>query len=307
MAAPVFESAAVIGFGEAGPVFARGLLESGVPLVRAYDQLIENPGSAATLRHRCETAGVECAGSPGEAVRGAALVLSTVTADQAVTAALAAASHLAPGQVYLDLNSCSPRAKRACAEAVHAAGAVFVEAVAMDTVPNHGHRVPLLLAGPHAHEVLPRLLAHGFVAEVAGTEWGQASSIKLLRSILIKGLEALFAESMAAAGRLGIEQRVVDSLYITYPGLDWYRLAGYHLSRIAIHGKRRASEMEESAETVEDLGITPIMARAIASRHAWAAQAGLRAAYPDVKEPTIAHFLEALRASGVYPPTEGGP
>jgi 3-hydroxyisobutyrate dehydrogenase-like beta-hydroxyacid dehydrogenase len=294
-----FRSAAVIGFGEAGPVFAQGLRAAGVTDLRAYDVLVHDPDAAGALRARCETRGVRCAGSPQEAVAGAELVLSTVTADQAAAAAEAAAPFLAAGQVYLDLNSCSPRQKRAGAEAVQARGARYVEGVAMDTVPTHGPRVPLLLAGPWAQALLPRLQAHGFVAEVAGPELGQACSVKLLRSILIKGLEALFAESMAAAGRLGIEQRIVDTLYVTYPGLDWNRVAGYHLSRIAIHGRRRAAEMEAAAETVRDLGLEPILATAIARRHGWAADAGLRTCYPDRADPTVADYLQALQAAGI--------
>lgn len=294
-----FTAVAVIGFGEAGPVFARGMLSTGAERIAAYDILSDDQASAPTIATRCREAGAKCASTIGDALSGAELVISTVTADQTTAAAVKAAKFLTPGQYYLDLNSTSPRQKRLSAEAVHRAGAKFVEGVAMDTVPNYGHRVPLLLAGPWAAEVLPRLLAHDMKAEVAGPEFGQACSVKLLRSILIKGLEALFAESMAAAGQLGIQQRIIDTLYVTYPGLDWNRLAGYHLSRIAIHGRRRAAEMEASAETVQDLGIEPIMASAIARRHAWAANAGLRAVYTESTAPTVGDYLQALAEAGV--------
>ncbi len=292
-----FDKVAVIGFGEAGPVFAKAFLDAGAARVSAYDILIDDPATEAAQRAKTEALGIEPAETSEQAVAEAALVLSTVTADQTVAAAKSAAASMAPGQIYLDLNSTSPRVKREAAQAIEAAGASFIEGVAMDTVPNFGARVPLLIAGPGADVLAGELKAVGLNVECAGPTLGQASSAKMLRSVLIKGFAALFTESMLAADKLGLESRIVDSLAHTFPGLDWRAVIAHYLGRSAVHAKRQAAEMHASAETVEDLGVEPIMARAIAARLDWAAALDLASHYEARENPEIGDYLRAVAAA----------
>lgn len=293
-----FKAIAIIGFGEAGPVFAEGFVKTGATSARAFD-IAYDGGSRARFDAKAAPIGVAMCETRTEAVEGAELIISTVTADQTEAAAAQVAPFIKPGQIYLDLNSASPQQKKGGAERIHAHGGLYVEGVAMDTIPLKGFRVPLLLAGPHAAAIAPRLVAHGMVAEAVGTEFGAACSIKLIRSVIIKGLEALFAEAMTAGAKLGVEERIVDTLYETFPGLDWRPVIGYHLSRLAIHGKRRAAELRESALTIESLWVAPMMATAIAERQQWGVDIGLREAFHQAgDEPTIADFTAALKAVG---------
>ena len=140
----------------------------------------------------------------------------------------------------------------------------------MAPVPPYLHKVPMLLAGAGAADLVRRLAALDMSCEVAGEEIGQASLNKMVRSIMIKGIEALLFESLAVAQKYGIEERIFDSVSETLPGLDWRQLATYNLGRISVHGVRRASEMKEAAATVAECGIEPIMAAAIADRIATA-------------------------------------
>lgn len=290
-----FDRIAIIGFGEAGPAFAQGFLENGAKDVRAFDILHDDPVSRAAFVAKAEKLGVIACASNAEAVSDADLIVSTVTADRAVEAARQSASTLREGQVYLDLNSTSPRAKGEAAAAVAYKGAHYLDAVAMDTVPRHGYRVPLLLAGPRAQAELADLSARGLNLEIVGERIGQACAIKLIRSVLIKGIESIFAEAMLTAGKAGVVDRVLASLDVTLPGLDWPDVAGYYVSRLAIHGRRRAAEMEAAAETVESFGVAPIMAKAIAARERWAADAGLAATFDKtLAHPSVADFLEAV-------------
>jgi 3-hydroxyisobutyrate dehydrogenase len=292
-----FRKIAIVGFGEAGPVFAAAFLKAGVAKVSAYDTLIDDPGRADRQREKTVALGVEAAESIGAAVEDAEVILSTVTADQTVVAAGAAAPHLRQGQTYFDLNSTSPKEKARAAELVEARGARFVEGAAMDTVPNFGAAVPILAAGPTAAELAASLNALGMAIEVAGPKLGAASSAKMLRSVLIKGFAALYAESMLAASKLGLEETVVKSLYVTFPGLDWNEVVGYYLGRYAIHAKRQAAEMRASAETVEDLGVEPMMTRATAGRLQWAADLDLARFYKPEGEPTIDDYVTAVAAA----------
>jgi 3-hydroxyisobutyrate dehydrogenase-like beta-hydroxyacid dehydrogenase len=292
-----FQKIAIVGFGEAGPVFATAFLKAGVPTVSAYDILIDDPATAEGQRAKTEALGVRPAETIGEAVAGAEVILSTVTADQTVVAAEAAAPHLGAGQTYFDLNSTSPKEKARAAELVEKNGARFVEGAAMDTVPNFGAAVPILAAGATAEALAGDLNELGMEIEVAGPKLGAASSAKMLRSVLIKGFASLFAESMLAASKLDLQDKVVASLYVTFPGLDWNEVVSYYLGRYAVHAKRQAAEMRASAETVEDLGVEPMMTRATAARLQWAADLDLAGFYKPEGEPTIGDYVAAVASA----------
>jgi 3-hydroxyisobutyrate dehydrogenase-like beta-hydroxyacid dehydrogenase len=131
-------------------------------------------------------------------------------------------------------------------------------------------KVPMLLGGRRAAEVATTLTALGMNATPISDEIGVASAVKMCRSIVIKGLEALTVESMLAARRFGAEKEVLASLQGTFPQMGWLdKLPDYLVSRVAEHGRRRAAEMREVAHTLEDIGMAPTMALATAARQDW--------------------------------------
>jgi 3-hydroxyisobutyrate dehydrogenase-like beta-hydroxyacid dehydrogenase len=171
------------------------------------------------------------------------------------------------GQIFLDINSCSPATKRSNAAAVQSSGADYVEAAVMAPVPPQRLKVPMLLGGRRAAELAPVLRALGMNATFIAAEIGVASAVKMCRSVVIKGLEALAVESMLAARRYGAEKEVLASLQGTFPQMGWQdKLPDYLISRVAEHGRRRAAEMREVAHTLEGVGIEPTMALATAAR-----------------------------------------
>jgi 3-hydroxyisobutyrate dehydrogenase-like beta-hydroxyacid dehydrogenase len=209
---------------------------------------------------------VATADSLGSVVQGADLVVSAVTASSSAAVALGAGKVLRAGQVFLDINSCAPDTKRSNAEAVQSSGADYVEAAVMAPVPPQRLKVPMLLGGRRAEEWLPALRALGLNVSFIATEIGVASAVKMCRSVIIKGLEALAVESLLAARRFGAEQQVLASLEGTFPQMGWEeKLPDYLISRVAEHGRRRAAEMREVAHTLESVGVEPTMARATAS------------------------------------------
>jgi 3-hydroxyisobutyrate dehydrogenase-like beta-hydroxyacid dehydrogenase len=262
---------AIIGFGEVGGIFARDLIASGRHGVAAYDILLDDAESAARLRDKAQALHVTTCGSAAEAASGALVVISAVTPASALTVAEEAARFLARGQFFLDVNSVSPDTKRAAAEAVGRSGAHYVEAAVMAAVAPYGLKVPILLGGPHASIIKDILTPAGMTLELAATEIGKASATKMSRSIMMKGLEALMVECLYTARHYGVEHAVLASLAKTYPGMDWEKLGGYCLGRVIEHGRRRAAEMRESAATVAETGLAPLMATAIAGRQDWLA------------------------------------
>jgi 3-hydroxyisobutyrate dehydrogenase-like beta-hydroxyacid dehydrogenase len=206
-----------------------------------------------------------------DAVGGAELVISAVTASQAVPVGAACAPGLRAGTYFLDLNWAAPGAKIRAAEAVNAAGARYVEGAVMTSVPPYRLRVPLLLGGPDAAALEPLLNTLGFTGRVADVRLGVASATKMCRSVMIKGLEAMVIESFTAARHYGVEDAVIASLRETFPGMDWEKQAAYFFQRVIEHGRRRSEEVREVAETVREAGLDPWSAAGTAERQAWVA------------------------------------
>lgn len=260
---------ALIGYGEVGRILAEDLAPLGHAL-SAFD--VKRLGTdGAALETHAQPLGVRLAASPTEAVQGAELVISAVTASQAVPVALAIAPALAAGAFVLDFNSASPGAKQRAAERVDAAGGRYVEGAVMTSVPPYRIRVPLLLGGPHAAALEPLLAGLGFAPRVASERLGVASATKMCRSIMIKGLEAMVIESFTTARHYGVEDAVIASLAETFPGIDWERQAAYFFQRVIEHGRRRSEEVREVAVTVREAGLDPFSAAGTAERQAFIA------------------------------------
>jgi 3-hydroxyisobutyrate dehydrogenase-like beta-hydroxyacid dehydrogenase len=262
---------AMIGYGEVGGILARALLDRGVASVRAYDRLVDDRKRGAALAERAQTDSIVLAATAVEAVRDADLVVSAVTASQARAAVTGAAAGLRAGAIVVDVNSASPRTKIDCAAIVHAAGGLYVEMAVMTSVPPKGLATPMLSGGPDAAAAEPLLAALGFNVEPASEEYGVASAIKMCRSVVVKGMEAIVIESFVTARKYGVEKQVLASLAESFPGIDWEKQGGYFFQRAIQHGRRRAEEMQEAAVTVREAGLEPLLASATAKRQAWMA------------------------------------
>jgi 3-hydroxyisobutyrate dehydrogenase len=257
---------ALIGYGEVGRILAEDLCARG-EAVCAYDLKLGG-AHAPALREHAAAHGVALAANAADAARGATLVISAVTASQAVAVAEAAAPALPKDAFFLDFNSASPGAKIRAAEAVHAAAGRYVEGAVMTSVPPYRSGVPLLLGGPHAATLKPLLDELGFAPKVHSTQFGVASATKMCRSVMIKGLEAMVIESFTTARAHGVEDAVIASLCETFPGIDWEKQAAYFFQRVIEHGRRRSEEVREVAATVREAGLVPYSAEGTAERQA---------------------------------------
>lgn len=252
----------IIGFGEAGQAIAEGLRTEGQgPAITCYDIKTHDPALAPTLDHAATQLGVRNAPSLADAVAQADAVFSTVTAGSALAVAEAVAGIPADErpvlQTFFDMNSVAPSTKQQEASLLEAVGVAYIDTAVMAPIHPRLHRTPILLAGPDAQDQLQRLTGWGMDAQVVGSAVGRASSIKMLRSVMIKGLEALTAEMGLAAEKAGVSEEVIASLNASFPGTDWGQKTAYNLERMTTHGVRRAEEMEEVVKTLRDLGISP--------------------------------------------------
>jgi 3-hydroxyisobutyrate dehydrogenase-like beta-hydroxyacid dehydrogenase len=284
-----------IGFGEAGQAIASGLREAGVERIAAWDILFPQREGEELVRAG-EKIGVHCAASVADAVRGADIVVSAVTAASSLEAAQSVRAHLAGRPFLLDLNSVSPARKQETAKLI-GAKARYIDVAVIAPIHPARHQTPMLLAGADAAALLSPLEALGMRLSVAGAEVGAASAIKMVRSVIIKGIEALTLECFLAAARAGVVDEVAASLKNNYPGLDWSKIIPYNLERMARHGERRAAEMEEVAETLRELGVEPLMSNAAVKRQREMGKLGAQASVRGVLKKDSAAILNAISAA----------
>src|SRR5258707_12135906 len=259
----------LVGYGEVGRILAEDLRKQDVR-VAAYDLKLDN-GQATALRDHAATHGVALAASHADLAARADFIVSAVTASQAVPVAQACAPAVKANAFFLDFNSASPGAKQRAAKLIDAAGGRYVEGAVMTSGPPYRIKVPLLLGGPTAQELAPLLVELGFAAKVASEKLGVASAVKMCRSVMIKGLEAMTIECFTTARAYGVEDAVLASFKETFPGIDWEKQGAYFFQRVIEHGRRRAEEVREVAETVREIALTPWSAQGTAERQAFIA------------------------------------
>jgi 3-hydroxyisobutyrate dehydrogenase-like beta-hydroxyacid dehydrogenase len=282
------ENVTLVGFGEAGQAFVGA--EGWQGRARVYDKLTDDSAARPDKLAEYRRAGVEAAESLAAAVGEAGIVLSLVTAGQALAVARDAAPHLAAGMIFCDMNSVAPGTKREAAAVVGMAGGLYVDIAIMSPVNPARLGAPLLLSGGEAPAAARELARLGFAdCRVVGPEVGQASAIKMIRSVMVKGIEALTAECLLAADAAGVAEEVLASLDASDRAEPWAKRAAYNLDRMIVHGLRRADEMDEAVKTLEDLGVEPALSRAAARRQREIG--GLRLGRP---EPGLAARLDQI-------------
>jgi 3-hydroxyisobutyrate dehydrogenase-like beta-hydroxyacid dehydrogenase len=268
---PMERTVTLIGYGEAGRTFTRAA--GWAAQARVFDAKVDDPQLSDAMLATFDEDGVSAAATLNGAIDGSLGILSLVTADQALAVAKNAAQHITPGALYFDMNSVAPDTKRQAAKLIDSAGGHYIDVAIMAPVNPARLSVALLVCGPCATEGAEVLTALGFsnVRVVAG-DVGVASSIKMIRSIMVKGQEGLTAEMMLAAELAGVVDEVLGSL-----GDGWHAKAEYNLERMQTHGERRAAEMEEVAKTLQALGVQPLMTKATIQRQREMAQMEVQA------------------------------
>lgn len=253
---------AFLGFGEAARAFHASLAEKDPSLeFIAWDILLL--GEADEMRTAMVDRNVEIV-DPTDFQR-ANWIFNAVTADQSYVALERIVEHLQNGQLVIDINSVAPDKKRRSAALIEAAGAQYLDMAVMAPVQPRLHQTPVLIAGKMVNDLESELTKLGFDFRIISTDVGEATAIKMVRSLFVKGLEAITVETLLAAEASGCLDEITDSISKSYPGLGWPDFASYQFERTLTHGHRRAAEMRESAATLDNLGLTGSLATEIAN------------------------------------------
>ena len=199
--------------------------------------------------------------------------------DQAHTAAKSVLGLCKTNALFFDCNSCSPDTKRASAQLIEKDGVRYVDVAVMAPVYPTMNQTKLHISGPHEEATLKVMAQLEMNVTSLKGDVGTASAVKMMRSVMIKGIElAVMMETVLSARKAGVDELVLDSLDKTYPEFNFREKANYQMERVMVHGVRRAAEMREVALTVEQLGLDNSMATATVN---WQQAIGERCLDPD--------------------------
>ncbi len=297
-AAPDVRTLTLLGFGEAGTTIARGLVEDlhwlgsqQGRVIRAVDIALGQGPRGEAMARRADGWGIATTGTYQEGLSDTDIAFSVVTGEDAVAAAESLKPYLRPGAIYCDFNSITAKQTRAVAAVFEGSGVDFIDVAVMGGFLALGHKVPLVLSGPRAEEVAAWMGETGLTASVLNDRVGDASAVKILRSVLIKGIEALGIECLTAAHREGLTKEVLATL----ADVDRMGMANFVqmlVSTHMVHAKRRMEEMDKASANLEDLRIAPVMTEATRRTLKRTVEAG--AIRADGVVPDIEDALEAL-------------
>ena len=285
---------AFLGFGGAGYGLSKGLREAGLQEIYFYDKQWDTPPFGEVIRKRTAETGAVLVKSVEELLNRSDLVISCVTGAVALDVAKSAVPFLTPKHLYADVNTASPKVKEAVAEVVEGTGASFVDVAMMGAIPAFLHRVPMLVSGTGAHRFKEALEPFGTDITWIGEKPGQASAIKMLRSIFMKGLLALLLETLNATHRYQVDQRVLDSLAETMDKTSFLETVRLQITKGAVNADRMAHEMEDVLETLKDLGVPGTMTEATRSKLQWCSGLGLKEHFKGEIPETLEEVLEAI-------------
>jgi 3-hydroxyisobutyrate dehydrogenase-like beta-hydroxyacid dehydrogenase len=280
-----------IGFGEAAKVLAGGLKAAGLSPLAYCRGARHAPPYTAEFRQEAAALGVRLVDTLEELARDAEVLISAVSPGAAGAVAAESARLLGPRHLFVDVNAVAPATKDAIAAGVAAAGARFVDAELMGAASLYGAAVPLYVSGSGAEAFRQAFASLGLNVTLVPGAPSAAAALKMLRSVVTKGMEAVIVEAMFAAFRAGVAREAFAAITEPMDAVKFSDFARMCLTSDPIHSGRRAEEMRSVSEVVRRLGVEPIMTDAAQRRLAWSAGLGGRPAAPT---PAMTDYLEVL-------------
>lgn len=286
-----------LGFGEVGSGVARGLRREGLEKVSAYDGLAFSGRYADLIQRRAQEAGVRLLHSPVDLAKECEVIVGATPGSESVAAAESLLPGLGPDHLYVDLAAATPGVKERVGEILAPTGATLGDGAIMSSPLEDGHRIAILASGAGAEQFRDLLTPWGMRITVVGEKLGAASGIKSLRTVFMKGIEALLVECAMGSARYGILDDVLGSIAQWMDQRPFMKSANFLMSTDAIHAERRAKETDMSVEALKEIGVDPIMTRATAERLHWVANLGLNEHFGGVVPEDFSLVLDAIEGS----------
>ncbi|MDR3563749.1 MAG: DUF1932 domain-containing protein [Negativicutes bacterium] len=291
-----------IGFGEVGFEMAKGFKGAGLEGIVVYDVMQGHPVYGPLVKERVEASGVTLKATPAEVLTEADVVIVAVPGDKALVTAQGLRPFLKKPTLYVDVSASSPDVKRGIWEEIKETGADFVDAAMLGPLTVYQQKVPSLISGSGCDRFLSLMLPYGMDLEKVSEVPGEATGIKLVRSIFMKGMPALFLEVLEAASLMKVDHLVLKSLATTMNACSFEQSFNRLVTGSAIHAERRAHEMENVIEMLEGIGVKPTMSKATHERLSWLAAKNLRETFggkvPKEWKEVVLAWEEQDRAKG---------
>lgn len=265
-----------LGFGEAAFELAAGLKTEGFSELYAYDAMQDDKIFGPLIQERMKKAAVTPLSSPKALADAADNFFCLVPANYSVEAAEHIAPYLQPGSHYTDLTASAPDVKKKIAHIIAQAGGIFTDGAMLGALVTYHHKVPILMSGEGAEQVKLMMKPFGMNITVAGTQPGDASAIKLIRSIYMKGTAALVIETLQAATFFGVEDQVIPSLAETFDSKSFLETMDRLATGTSIHAQRRGAELSGSLQMLSDAGLDASMTKAAYEKHMMLAKINVR-------------------------------
>ena len=286
-----------VGFGEAAFGITMGLKSEGFEHITAYDRAYQQPPQSKIITERAKTANIELLPSVEKVLEVSNMVISATSASEAVNVANAAAPFLSKSDIFVDVNAACPDTMKEVFDILRKTDCIFVDVAMMADVKSNRHKVPMFVSGPGAERFEKLMSPFNMNIKIVGEAPGQASAIKMVRSVYTKGIEALLIEAFTAAQEYKIVDLTMENLAESMDGTAFEKRANVLLGKTAIHSARRIHEMEDVIKTLKSLGVDPIMSRATLENFIRIDRLGLNEYFSGETPQDYRQVLEAISLS----------
>jgi len=284
----------LVGYGEVGQAVAQGLMRNKRVSIDVFDIRFNNTDSPPDpLKTKAESNGVNLREDIDSLVINNELIISAVTCEEALKVAERVSQNLASGKIFVDMNTLAPKVKTQISRLVEEKGAAFIEIAILGTIASYGFKSPMLACGVKAQNFAHFLNKLDFKVNFLSDQIGQASQMKMLRSVFAKGVESLLFEMLTAAEKFKMLEPVMAAVVNHMDKGSFLDIAETWITTNVVHAKRRAEEMDHVIETLEDIGVEPIMSIATRERLRKCAQLNL---FEKVKPENLAGYRDVIRS-----------
>lgn len=285
-----------IGFGEVGFEMAKGYRKEGLEGILAYDIMQGHPVYGSLVKERVQASGVTLAAAPEEVLQNVDVVIVAVPGDKALQTAESISSLLKKSLLYVDVSAASPENKRKIWDVIKGAGVSFVDGAMLGPLPVYQHKVPTLVSGNGSDQFIELMKPYHMDLEKVSEHPGEATGIKFVRSIFMKGLPALLVEVLEAASIMKVDHLVLKSLATTMNACTFEQTFNRLVTGSSVHAQRRAHEMENVIEMLDSINVEPTMSRATFERLNWLASKNLKEKFAGKTPQTWQEVVAAWEA-----------
>lgn len=251
-----------IGYGEAAFCITSGLAENGVSNIVAYDAMQNDAQRGSIIQNNANKTGVKLLETPVDVVNSVDVVFSAVQSSYAKDVCQSVITALRPGLIYADVSASSPTVKLQIWNLLKDTGTLFADAAMMGLLPVKRHKVPITASGNGAQAFCDAVNPLGMDVKFLNDRPGAASAIKLIRSIYMKGYDALIFEMLRAADAFDVYDEIIPNVAASMDNVPFASLVEWMLPGVSVHAARRAAEMKGTLDMLEECGIDSAMTAA---------------------------------------------